>query len=288
MTGDRQSGLVTAWWVALGVVAVFNMAMWLFTARVVLHERRIGARGLPHEMGGVDPWPTRQLLLCALFVVGCAFRSLLPRSEGQRICLYDAWMSSAVLGRIVATVAELALVAQFTLVVRQAARAAHSRYANVVAWSLLPLIAVAEVCSWYTTLTTNFMGSVIEETIWAATAALMISAFLITRRRVARAGRMFINLAIALSTAYIIFMTTIDVPMYWRRWKGDHAAHKASLPVAAGWQDAITRRVVTRRWEDWREEIPWMSLYFSVGVWISLSLVRSPRLEGVGPQCVPS
>ena len=48
------------------------------------------------------------LILSALFVLGCAFRSFLPRAEGQRICLYDSWWSSAILSRSVATVAELA------------------------------------------------------------------------------------------------------------------------------------------------------------------------------------
>ena len=36
--------------------------------------------------------------------------------------------------------------------------------------------------------------------------------------------------------------------------------------------------MVTRRWEDWREEIPWMSLYFSAAVWLSIALVRAPPL----------
>jgi hypothetical protein len=26
-------------------------------------------------------------------------------------------------------------------------------------------------------------------------------------------------------------------------------------------------------WEVWREEVPWMTLYFSIGVWTSLAMV---------------
>jgi hypothetical protein len=26
-------------------------------------------------------------------------------------------------------------------------------------------------------------------------------------------------------------------------------------------------------WEIWREEVPWMTLYFSIGVWPSLAMV---------------
>jgi hypothetical protein len=31
------------------------------------------------------------------------------------------------------------------------------------------------------------------------------------------------------------------------------------------------------RWEDWREEIAWLSLYFGFAVWISLAMIRLPR-----------
>ncbi len=43
------------------------------------------------------------LLLCAAYVFGCAFRSVLPRADVQRICLFDTWLSSVVVGRSVAT-----------------------------------------------------------------------------------------------------------------------------------------------------------------------------------------
>ena len=47
------------------------------------------------------------LLFCAAYVFGCAFRSFLPRADVQRICLFDTWLSSAFIGRSVATVAEV-------------------------------------------------------------------------------------------------------------------------------------------------------------------------------------
>ena len=36
---------------------------------------------------------------------------------------------------------------------------------------------------------------------------------------------------------------------------------------------------VTHRWEDWKQEMPWMSLYFSVAVWFSISFMRLPKIE---------
>ena len=59
------------------------------------------------------------LLLCAAYVFGCAFRSLLPRADVQRICLFDTWLSSVMVGRSVATVAELCFAAQWAIVLQQ-------------------------------------------------------------------------------------------------------------------------------------------------------------------------
>jgi hypothetical protein len=36
--------------------------------------------------------------------------------------------------------------------------------------------------------------------------------------------------------------------------------------------------VVSHRWEDWKNEIAWMSLYFSVAVWLSIALIHAPLL----------
>lgn len=65
--------------------------------------------------------------------------------------------------------------------------------------------------------------------------------------------------------------------MYWSRWLADEAQGRAYLSLADGAVDAALRRVVSLRWEDWRSEVVWMSLYFSLGVWLSLALVHVPQ-----------
>jgi len=49
------------------------------------------------------------------------------------------------------------------------------------------------------------------------------------------------------------------------------------LTLATGWRDSQRRRHPTFAWDVWREEAPWMTLYFSFGVWTSLAMVL---LEG--------
>jgi hypothetical protein len=39
-----------------------------------------------------------------------------------------------------------------------------------------------------------------------------------------------------------------------------------------------SRCTVTYSWEAWKDEMAWMTLYFSVAVWTSISLVFTPWL----------
>ena len=83
----------------------------------------------------------------------------------------------------------------------------------------------------------------------------------------------------AAGIAYVAFMFLVDVPMYWSRWLADEASGRLYLSVAQGMLDVSERWVVSHRWEDWQNDVAWMSLYFSVAVWLSIALVHAPVLE---------
>jgi hypothetical protein len=70
-------------------------------------------------------------------------------------------------------------------------------------------------------------------------------------------------------------MFSLDVPTYAARWAADQAAGKHYLTIGEGLEDVAHRRVVSYRWDDWKTEVVWMSLYFSAAVWISISLVQA-------------
>ena len=89
---------VLIWWTGLCTVSVFNIWEWRRTAAAL-------ARRKPVCRPGVYLYQRRQLLLSAVYVLGCAFRSILPRADVQRIGLLDSWVSSVLVGRSVATVA---------------------------------------------------------------------------------------------------------------------------------------------------------------------------------------
>jgi hypothetical protein len=261
---DASPGVV-AWIWFLRALSVFNIAIWLRMAAQFQRES-------PLQGPDLRRYRRRQLILAALFVGGCAFRSVFPRADVQRIVLFDSWISVVAIGRAVATVAEMAFMAQWALLIGESAGSGQRDIARIISRVLVPMIAVAELCSWYAVVTTNYLGNALEQSIWTTASALVIVG-LISRDRAVR--QRFVGIAVTLIGAYVVFMSMVDIPMYVHRWMGDEQAGRQYLTFWAGLHDAATRRVVTQQWEDWHQEIPWMSLYFSTGVWVSLWLTRA-------------
>lgn len=261
-----------AWWDTLRAVSVFNISAWALAALWLVRQR---------PCLSADDWSSRrlQLLLCAGYVFGCAWRSMLPVFDVQRIVLVDSWWSSVIVGRSVATLAELCFVAQWALLLRTAGRDTGSRFAVVVAAALLPLIVIAELCSWHAVLTTSNLGHAIEESLWGFSAALLALSLLAIWPRVEASRRALLAFWCVAAAAYVAYMFAVDVPMYWARWVADEAQGRVYFGLLQGVIDASSRWTVQPDWDAWRTEVTWMSLYFSLAVWMSLALVHLPRMR---------
>jgi hypothetical protein len=191
-----------------------------------------------------------------------------------RIVLIDSRLSSVLVGRSVATVAELSFAAQWALMLHRTALLARSPFVQAVSLALLPLIVLAEGCSWYAVLTTEQRAHALENSLWGLSAALVVAGmFVIGPQPVAA----LYSAVIAGGAAYVAFIFVYDVPMYWSRWLGDQANGRKYLSIADGIVDVRRRWTVSCRWEEWRSEVPWMSLYFTFGVWSSIWLVYASR-----------
>jgi hypothetical protein len=260
------------WWLFLCLVGGVNIAAWSVTAAAL--KRRHGT--LPGET-----YTARrlQLFLAAGYVLGCAFRSVVLVYDVPRVCLFDSWLCSVLIGRSVATIAELCFVIQLALMLRELSGVKESITGRVVAAVIIPLIVVAEICSWYSVLTTSNLGHVFEESLWGVSAALIVLSLVAIWPRCDALLRRLVVIACVAGTAYVAFMLLIDVPMYWTRWVADEANGRAYLSIAQGAQDVAGHWVVSHKWDVWRHEVPWMSLYFSVAVWLSIALVHVPVLQ---------
>jgi hypothetical protein len=136
----------------------------------------------------------------------------------------------------------------------------------------VPLILIAECFSWYGVLTTHYLGNAIENSIWAV--AFFVAGIGLCRLLPEFDGPVRVVLAIAIIgiAGYLAFLMTIDVPMYLNRWRAGRADGGKLLGFLEGLHDASTRWVVTHDFAHWKDEIAWMSLYFSAAVWASLAL----------------
>lgn len=257
------SSPVAWWWGLLTVVSSANVAFWF-----VLHRkfRQRSSEGL--AIFGIE----LMLLLSAAYVFGCAFRSVLPRADVQRICLFDTFLSSVLVGRSVATVAELCFAAQWAIILRQLGRLARADTTLNAAAVIVPLICVAECCSWYAVLTTSYLGNAVENSIWAV--AFLVVGIGLCRLLPEFKGPVRAGLVVAITgiAFYLVFLATVDVPMYLARWQAELASGTALLGPLQGLHDVGSRWVVTHDFAEWKDEIAWMSLYFSAAVWASLLL----------------
>jgi len=262
------SGSTLNWWMLLCALGVLNALGWLLSAWWLLRQHL----ALAPEFRAMQ---RLQLLLSAVYVLGCGYRSMLPVFDVPRQVMVDSWASSVLIGRSVATLAELCFTAQWALLLRGLGRASGSAGVLAVSRCLLPLILVAELCSWTAVLTTANLGHVIEEALWGLSALLLVAAALHLRARASPAGRAALTALAAAAALYALYMFMVDVPMYWARWLADEAAGRAYLGLFQGLQDAAQRWVVTHQWEHWRDEVVWMTAYFSVAVWISIALAHA-------------
>ena len=251
------------WWGFLAVVSVANITAWLLLYRYL--EPQTNTVG---STSGVKV----MLFLSAAYVFGCAFRSFLPRADVQRICLFDTWLSSVTVGRSVATVAELSFAAQWVIILHRLGAMTGVDITLGTAWLIIPLILVAECFSWHAVLTKNYLGHAIENSLWAVCFLMIGIGLGGLLPGFAGLGRAALLTAIIGIAGYLVFLATVDVPMYFRRWQAEGADRGGLLSHLEGLWDASRRWVVTHDLAEWRDEIAWMSLYFSVAVWASLAL----------------
>ena len=192
-------------------------------------------------------------------------------------------LSSILVGRSIATVAELCFAAQWALILHRLALLSDSLPVHAVSLMIVPLIVLAEACSWYAVLTTAQRAHALENSIWGVVAALVVASLLVMEpHRVAGLYLPMIAWCVG-GAAYVAYIFLFDVPAYWSRWIADRANGHRYLNIARGVRDAWRRRIVSHRWELWKDEILWMSLYFTLGVWSSISLVYASIILGGQP-----
>jgi hypothetical protein len=123
---------------------------------------------------------------------------------------------------------------------------------------------------------TNFLGNVLEQSTWTLGGTLIGLCYIKLYPQADAPLRQFLRRTSPVLLAFIYFMCTVDIPHYYAHWLADEQAGKRYLAFADGLRDAATRWIVTYEWSAWTDEVAWMSLYFSGGVWLSIAFSRAP------------
>ena len=253
------------WWSALCTAAVVNVALWTYSAR------RLGQRRADFSE---DIYASRRLLLwlSAVYVAGCAFRSVFPMVDVPRTCLHDTWISRIFVGRTVATAAELAFSLQWVLLLKEAG-------VRIVPRLIVAALLAAEAFSWAAVLTQNNIYHAIENSLWTLSAALAVIGVLGLWPAASERGKRVVLGVVACAAAYIAFMVSYDVPMYVGRWQAGIPTNFNYLSLDQGFGQIIERCIVRRDWAAWWQDAVWLSLYFTTAVWISIALAHLPPLR---------
>ena len=262
-----MDGALHLWWVALCGAAAFNIVAWSVSARRFA-RRAAQVPGLLASRG-IQVW------LSAGYVFGCAFRSAFPMVDVPRICLHDTFISRIAVGRTVATIAELCFAMQWALLLREAG--ANSKAAALAGNLIFPTIVLAELFSWGAVITSNYLLHAVENSLWTLAALLGIAGFLSLRPQADARMARFLEVACVCAGGYVMYMVSVDVPMYLARWSSDVTGN-GSLPLAEGLGTLFARCTVEPRWIAWQNDVSWISLYFTIAVWISIGIAHAPRL----------
>jgi len=264
------------WWALLTLVSVFNIAAWF----LLYHHLKDPLTARFGSTSGID----LMFFLSAGYVFGCAFRSFLPRADVQRICLFDTWLSSVMVGRSVATVAEVCFATQWAIVLNQLGTMTGAGTTLAAAWAVVPLIVIAECFSWHAVITRHYLCHAIENSLWAVAFFIVGIGLCRVLPEFHGAVRVALVVAIVGIAGYLAFLAAVDVPMYVARWRAEAANGGRLLSPLEGLRDATVRWIVTHDPAEWKEEVPWMSLYFSAAVWASLALCGFYALGGHLPR----
>lgn len=246
------------WWKFLCLAAVVNIAVWLWALAV---------------QSELQNFSYSQPVLSGFYVLVCAFRSFFPRIDLERYCLFDNPLSSIALGRSLATLAEICFSVQCAILIYNLGICIESPAITVIAWCLVPIIIIAQICCWKAALTLNHCWHGIEEALWIVMSILAAGCFLTGFFMLSGFLKVIMGVGIVCSLGAIYIMLFVDIPMYFSRSKQKSKPGRSYLALDEGIRDALSRRIQTSDWAVWKQEVVWISAYFTFGVWLSIGMI---------------
>jgi hypothetical protein len=252
---------VLRWWQAMCALAAVNVCLWL----AVWHWAPVTG-----FHGGL------QLALSGVYVLVCAYRSVFPRVDLERLVVVDTRLSNIFLGRAAATVAEICFALQLGLLIHQLGAHAGLPWVQSGAWAVPVFMVVAQGFCWHSVLTLNHITQAVESLLWAAGFSWMAILLGVTALHSSGWVHAVAIFGLLCALAFVAYVLSVDAPMYWRRYRLGRANGQTYLCLEQGARDAWQRRVCSGNWTAWKADALWLTPYFSCGVWLSIAMVWVP------------
>lgn len=249
------------WWRALSVLGIANVCLWL----AIWQFNPIS-----------DPYHSAQLALSGVYVLVCAYRSVFPRVDLERLVVVDSTLSSIFLGRSFATIAEICFGIQLGLLVYQLGGYAGLPWVQHAAWVITLCTVVAQAFCWHSILTLNHITQAVESLLWAVGFSWMAGLLTVIAMDTSGLVHTLAIVGALGSLAFVAYAVAVDIPLYLRRFRLGRKDGRRYLSISEGAKDAWGRRELSHSWDHWRDDALWLTPYFSVGAWFSMALVFLP------------
>ena len=281
----NSSDEITAWswWFLQALTQFFNL--------IVLSKIIASKNEKPSNYAHKQKW------LCFVYTCACFIRAVWPRKNLDRQCFFNTFINTMVVGRTLATIGELCFISQmkhaFIALSKDLCKLGRGdpsthKLIQDIASATWWFIVVAQTCCWICVTTGYTAWSAVEESIWTICFAFFwLSAlyfrFLVISKnenlhREFKMSRILLNTFLFCTTIYLIFMITIDVPMYINLVSQYEKEGRKYISFVEGLITGTSCNKVSKKFSDWWTEARWQTPYFTFAVWVSLALAAMPYL----------
>ena len=226
------------------------------------------------------------IILVTIYVFTCALRSIWPRADGPGLCIHDNYVSTPFVGRCFTTIAEISFsifVVSVTNIILESFKSMNG--INVIQKlnnSMVIFISIAQIFCWIGIITQDPSYNVIEESIWTIFGTVMLVIYLTLYSKIdilpstpeLKKIKSIIPIILIVCTIYILFMTYTDVPMYFKRAKKQKKNNVQYNSLYDGIQEMKKCKKVTSSYQEWKNDILWLTFYFTFTVWGTIYILK--------------
>ena len=274
--------VVLGWWAFLVIISIFNIAF------IIIYM-------LSHKLTDMQ----KPLFFFALiFSIVCGIRAIWPTKYVEKTCFLKTKIYTPFIIRILATVAEIAYILIFVFVFLHIIKTIHKftthklDHLKPYIYAVIPLILLAEVFSWLGSVTEYQFWNISEEVMWFISSIILIalSLYILSKIKTSSEPKVksiyyLLSVTVPIATLFAAFLALVDIPMYIRRFNRNNITeikdiksffrdfeNKHKINFNKRLDEMKKCQQVDQSLETWKEEIPWLTGYFTIGVWSSFAL----------------